>query len=276
MNPPTPAPLVIEAGRAERHYWRDLWRYRELFVFLAWRDFLVRYKQTAIGVAWALIQPLLPMVIFTAFGAWLKIPTGGVPRAIFVFTALLPWQFFSAALSGASNSLVSNAHLISKVYFPRLIVPLSAVITSLADFLISAGFLAALMIYYRVWPGTEILLLPWLILLAFGAAFGAGLWLTALNVKYRDFRVLLPFIVQLGLYISPVAFSSDVVPAQWRVLYALNPLVGIIEGFRWAVLGEHAQILNLSLAISVAMIALWLLSGIWYFRRTERGFADVI
>lgn len=273
MNVP---PLVIEAGRTERHYWRDLWRYRELFAFLAWRDILVRYKQTAIGVAWAIIQPFLTMVVFTIFGAWLHADTGNVARPVFVFTALLPWQFFSAALTGASNSLVNNSHLISKVYFPRLIVPLSAVVTSLMDFLVSAIFLGLLMVFYRVPTSPNLLLLPFLIVLTFGAALGAGLWLTALNVKYRDFRFVLPFIVQLGLYLSPVAFTSDLVPARFRALYALNPMVGIIDGFRWSILGQASDALGLSLAISVAIVGLLIVTGIWFFRRTERTFADII
>ncbi len=276
MNAPTPPPLVIEAGRTERHYWRDLWRYRELFAFLAWRDLLVRYKQTAIGVAWAMIQPFLTMVVFTVFGSWLHADTGFIPRPVFVFTALLPWQFFSSALTGASNSLVNNAHLISKVYFPRLIVPLSAVITSLMDFLVSAVFLAILMIIYRVVPSIHLLFLPLLVVLTFGAALGAGLWLTALNVKYRDFRFLLPFIVQLGLYVSPVAFTSDLVPAKWQYLYSLNPLVGIIDGFRWSILGQNPDSLILSLSISTAIVVLLVVSGVWFFRQTERTFADII
>jgi len=273
MNAP---PLVIEAGRTERHYWRDLWRYRELFAFLAWRDILVRYKQTAIGVAWAILQPFLTMIVFTIFGTWLHADTGHVPRPVFVFTALLPWQFFSSALTGASNSLVNNSHLISKVYFPRLIVPLSAVVTSLMDFFVSAIFLGLLMIFYHVPTSANLLVLPAFILLTFGAALGAGLWLTALNVKYRDFRFVLPFIVQLGLYVSPVAFTSDLVPHRFRALYALNPMVGIIDGFRWSILGQPIGSLGTSIAIAIAIVAVLIVSGIWFFRRTERTFADII
>ena len=276
MNAPAMPPLVIEAGRAERHYWRDLWRYRELFAFLTWRDLLVRYKQTAIGVAWALIQPFLTMVVFSAFGYWLNTPTEGIARPVFVFSALLPWQFFAASVSAASNSLVSNAHLISKVYFPRLIVPLSAVSTSLVDFALSCAFLGLLMLVFGVLPGAQLVIFPCLVILTFAAALGAGLWLTALNVKYRDFRFLVPFITQFGLYISPVAFTSDVVPTQWRLVYALNPLVGIIDGFRWSLLGIHSDILPVSLTISVILVTFLLCSGVWYFRRTERTFADVI
>jgi lipopolysaccharide transport system permease protein len=267
---------VIEAGRAELHYWRDLWRYRELFVFLTWRDLLVRYKQTAIGVAWALIQPFMTMVVFSVFGYLLHVPDDGIPRPVLIFTALLPWQFFSLSLSSASNSLVSNAQLISKIYFPRLIVPLSAVATSFVDFLISAVFLGVLMIVFHVRPDERILLLPFFIALGFAAALGAGLWLTALNVKYRDFRFILPFIVQFGLYVSPIAFTSSVVPERWRPVYALNPMVGVIDGFRWALLGQPTTLPLFSLGLSLFLVALLLVSGVWYFRRTERTFADVI
>jgi lipopolysaccharide transport system permease protein len=219
--------LIIEAGRTERHYWKDLWRYRELFYFLAWRDILVRYKQTVIGIAWALIRPFLMMVVFTVvFGKLAKLPSEGVPYPILVFAALLPWQFFANALSEASNSLIGNANLISKVYFPRLIIPASSVITSFVDFLISGVILIALMLWYQFMPGWCILTLPFFILVAFAAAMGAGLWLTALNVKYRDFRYIVPFIVQFGLYISPVGFSSSIVPDEWRLLYSLNPWWG--------------------------------------------------
>jgi lipopolysaccharide transport system permease protein len=276
-SPTSPStPLVIEAGRAERHYWRDLWRYRELFVFLTWRDLLVRYKQTAIGVAWALVQPFLTMVVFTVFGELLKVPSGGVPRPILIFSALLPWQFFSASLSAASSSVVSNANLISKVYFPRLIVPLSAVATSFVDFLISAVFLGGLMAVFRVVPDVRVLLLPFFVLLAFATALGAGLWLTALNVKYRDFRFILPFIVQFGLYVSPVAFPSSIVPDAWRPWYALNPMVGVIDGFRWCLLGGQQGLPLTSLIISSCLVLLLNVSGIWFFRRMERQFADII
>ena len=223
--------LVLEPGRAERHYWRDLWRYRELFYFLAWRDLLVRYKQTVIGVAWALLRPFLTMVVFTVvFGKIAGLPSGGVPYPILVFAGMLPWQFFSNALSESSGSLVSNANLISKVYFPRLIVPAGAVIVGFVDFLISFVIMAALMVWYGFLPGMQILTLPLWILLAFLAAIGPGLFITALNVKYRDFRYVIPFVVQFGLYVSPVGFRSDVVPEQWRLLYSLNPMVGVIDG----------------------------------------------
>ncbi len=272
-----PPELIIEAGRTEGQYWKDLWRYRELFYFLAWRDILVRYKQTVIGIAWALIRPLLTMIVFTiVFGNLAKLPSGGAPYPILVFAAMLPWQFFASALAECSNSLIVNSNLISKVYFPRLIVPSSAVIVSFVDFLISGMILLALMIWFNFVPDWRILTLPLFILLAFAAAMGAGLWLAALNVKYRDFRYIVPFIVQFGLYISPVGFSSSIVPPQWRLLYSINPMVGVIDGFRWAILGGEAQLYWPGFMLSTGLVALLLVTGIWYFRQTERTFADVI
>ncbi len=236
----------------------------------------MRYKQTAVGVAWALIQPAMTTVVFCIFGQILKLPTGGVPRPILIFAAQLPWSFFSSSLSSSSNSLVNNTQLISKVYFPRLIIPFSAVVVSLVDFFISAVFLAVLMAIYGVVPDARALALPLFLLVAFGAALGVGLWLTALNVKYRDFRFVLPFIIQFGLYISPIAFTSDLVPARWRALYELNPMVGIIDGFRWALLRGHATAPWTGLAYSCALVAVLLVTGLWYFRKTEKTFADVI
>ena len=269
--------LVLEPGRAERHYWRDLWRYRELFYFLAWRDLLVRYKQTVIGVAWALLRPFLTMVVFTVvFGKIAGLPSGGVPYPILVFAGMLPWQFFSNALSESSGSLVSNANLISKVYFPRLIVPAGAVIVGFVDFLISFVIMAALMVWYGFLPGMQILTLPLWILLAFLAAIGPGLFITALNVKYRDFRYVIPFVVQFGLYVSPVGFRSDVVPEQWRLLYSLNPMVGVIDGFRWAICGGEFASSWPGFAASLAITVFFWWFGIRYFRATERTFADVI
>jgi lipopolysaccharide transport system permease protein len=269
--------LVIEAGRTERQYWRDLWRYRELFYFLAWRDLLVRYKQTVVGVAWSLIRPFLTMIVLTVvFGKFGRMPSGGVPYPILVFCGLLPWQFFSTALSESGNSLVSNANLISKVYFPRLVVPASSIITSFVDFIISALFLVLLMIWYQFAPSPHILLLPLFVMLAFAASLAAGLWIAALMVEYRDFRFIVPFIVQFGLYISPVGFYSGVVPEKWRLLYSLNPMVGVIDGFRWAVLGGKQAIYLPGLILSMLGVVLLLLTGIWYFRKTERTFADVI
>jgi lipopolysaccharide transport system permease protein len=273
----TSTELVIEAGRTERQYWKDLWRYRELFYFLAWRDILVRYKQTVIGLAWALIRPFLTMVVFTVvFGQLAKLPSEGAPYPILVFSGMLPWQFFASALAECSNSLISNANLISKVYFPRLIVPASAVIVSFVDFLVSGMILLALMAWYNFVPSWRILTLPLFIGIAFAASMGAGLWLAALNVKYRDFRYIVPFIVQLGLYISPVGFSSSIVPQQWRWLYSLNPMVGVIDGFRWAILGVNAKVYWPGFMLSIGLVCLLFVTGIWYFRKTERTFADVI
>lgn len=269
--------LIIEAGRAERHYWRDLWRYRELFYFLAWRDILVRYKQTVIGLAWALIRPFLTMVVFVfVFSKLAKLPSDGVPYPILVFAALLPWQFFSNAFTEAGNSLISNANMISKVYFPRLVVPTSAVIVSFVDFLISGIILAGLMLWYGFAPDWRILTLPLFIFIAFAAAMGAGLWVAALNVKYRDFRYIVPFVVQFGLYVSPVGFSSNIVPEQWRLLYSINPMVGVIDGFRWAILGGNTQLYWPGFLLSLSLVLVILVTGIIYFRKTEKTFADVI
>ena len=270
--------LILEPGRTERNYWRDLWRYRELFYFLAWRDILVRYKQTVIGIAWAVIRPFLMMVVFTfVFSKVAKLPSpGAAPYALLVFAAMLPWQFFATSLSESSQSLIGNANLISKIYFPRLIVPASSVITSFADFLITFVLLLGMMAWYQFWPDWRIVTLPFFIVLAFGAAMGTGLWLSALNVKYRDFRYIVPFIVQFGLYVSPVGFSSGIVPEKWRLLYALNPMVGVIDGFRWAVLRGESPLSLPTLAASLFVTAILCLSGIWWFRSTERTFADVI
>ncbi|MGB5962073.1 MAG: ABC transporter permease [Coleofasciculaceae cyanobacterium] len=272
--------LIIEAGRTESQYWKDLWRYRELFYFLAWRDILVRYKQTVIGVAWALIRPFLTMIVFTVvFGTLANLPSGDAPYPILVFAALLPWQFFANALTECSNSLISNANLISKVYFPRLIVPTSAVIVSFVDFLVSGMILLALMAWYNFVPSWRIMTLPLFIGIAFAASIGAGLWLAALNVKYRDFRYIVPFIVQFGLYISPVGFSSSVVFErfpQWGWLYSLNPMVGVIDGFRWAILGGDFNLYLPGFMLSMGLVALLFVTGIWYFRKVERTFADVI
>lgn len=268
--------LIIEAGRSESQYWKDLWKYRELFYFLAWRDILVRYKQTAIGIFWALIRPFLTMVVFTiVFGNLAKLPSAA-PYPILVFAAMLPWQFFSNALTECSNSLINNANLVSKIYFPRLIVPTSSVMVSFVDFLISGMILLALMAWYNFVPSWRILTLPVFIIIAFAASMGAGLWLAALNVKYRDFRYIVPFIAQFGLYISPVGFSSNIVPEKWRLLYSLNPMVGVIDGFRWAILGGEAQLYLPGFTISTGLVVLLFFSGIWYFRKTERSFADVI
>jgi lipopolysaccharide transport system permease protein len=269
--------LLIEPGRTEKNYWHDLWRYRELFYILAWRDISVRYKQTAIGVLWAVLRPFLGIVIFTVvFGRIAKMPSQGIPYPILVAAAMLPWQFFSNALSEASQSLVVNTNLITKVYFPRLIIPAGVVITSLLDLLISTALLGFLMVWFRFMPDWRLLTLPLFTLLAFLAAFGPGLYLTALNVKYRDFRYVIPFIVQFGLFVSPVGFSSDVIPENWRLLYSLNPMVGVIDGFRWAICRGALPIYLPGFALSMLVIILFLILGIWYFRKTEKTFADVI
>jgi lipopolysaccharide transport system permease protein len=269
--------LLIRAGQVERQYWKDLWKYRELFYFLAWRDILVRYKQTTIGFAWALIRPFLGMVVFTVvFGGIAKLPSQGAPYPILVFAAMLPWQFFSNALSECSNSLISNANLISKVYFPRLIVPTSAVIVSFVDFMISGVILLGLMAWYNFMPSWRILTLPGFIAIAFAASIGAGLWLAALNVEYRDFRYIVPFIVQFGFFISPVGYSTSNVPSEWRLLYSLNPMVGVIDGFRWAIVGGESAIYMPGFLLSTALVLVMLVSGVWYFRKMEKRFADVI
>jgi lipopolysaccharide transport system permease protein len=268
--------LVIEPGRTAKKYWGDLWRYRELMYFLAWRDLMVRYKQTAIGVAWALLRPALTMLVFVAFRRMMGLPRETVPEPILVLAAVLPWQFFSTALTESSASLVGNANLIAKIYFPRLIIPFAAVITSLVDFLITLGMLALLMLWYGFAPDWRIAVLPLFVLLAFGLSVGLGLLLAALNVEYRDFRYVVPFIVQFGLFISPIAFTSASVPERWRALYALNPMVGIIDGFRWSILAGNARLDPQAVALSVAVTTSLLILGIWYFRRMERSFADVI
>ena len=269
--------LILESGRTERQYWRDLWRYRELFVFLAWRDLLVRYKQTVVGVAWALLRPFLTMVVLTVvFGRFGKMPDGGVPYPILVFCGNLPWQFFATSLAESGGSLVTNSNLISKVYFPRLVIPASSVITSFVDFLISAVFMVAVMVWYRFVPPATIVFLPLFVLLAFAASFGGGLWIAALMVKYRDFRFIVPFLVQFGFYLSPVGYLSSVVPEQWRVLYSLNPMVGVIDGFRWCLLGGQHALNPSALAFSIAGVLLLLTTGIWHFRKTEKTFADII
>jgi lipopolysaccharide transport system permease protein len=270
--------LLIESGRTEKNYWRDLWRYRELFYFLAWRDILVRYKQTVIGIAWALIRPFLTMLVFSfIFGKVARLPApGSIPYPLLVFAAMLPWQFFSTSLTEASNSLIGNANLISKVYFPRLIVPAGSVITSFVDFLMTLGLMAGMMAWYGFLPDWRLLMLPLFMALAFGSAFGAGLWLCALNVRYRDFRYIVPFIVQFGLYLSPVGFSSNIVPESLRLIYACNPMVGVIDGFRWALLRGQSPLGLSGIFVSALVTSVLCLSGIWYFRRTEKTFADII
>jgi lipopolysaccharide transport system permease protein len=277
-----PHELVLEAGSSERHYWRDLWRYRELFSILARRDVSVRYRQTFIGAAWAVIQPLLTMLVMTViFGRVAALPSEGtVPYPILVFAAMLPWQFFSSSLSLSSQSLVGSAQLISKVYFPRLIIPASSVMVSVVDLFLSFVMLLALMVWYRFWPDWRIFTLPVFTVVAFLAAMGPGLFITALNVKYRDFRYVIPFIIQFGLYLSPVGYSSAVIRNRYGdalfTLYSLNPMVGVIDGFRWALLGGQARIYWPGFSLSMCLVFVSVAAGIWYFRRTEKTFADVI
>lgn len=270
--------LIIEPGRSEKNYWLDLWHYRELFYILSWRDIKVRYKQTVIGALWSILRPLITMIIFTViFGNIAKVPPGiNAPYAIVVYAALLPWTFFSTAFSEASNSLLSNSNLISKVYFPRLIVPSSSVITSLVDFFISFTLLFALYIWFGYTPGWQILLLPVFLLIVFIASMGAGLFLAALNVNFRDFRYIVPFIVQFGLYVSPVGFNTTIVPEKWRLLYSLNPIVGIIDGFRWCLLNGEQVVRWDTMVISISMSFILLFLGIYRFRKMEKTFADLI
>jgi lipopolysaccharide transport system permease protein len=270
--------IVLEAGRVEKNYWRDLWRYRELFQVLAWRDVAVRYKQTIIGVIWAVLRPVLTMLIFTIiFARIAKLPSeGSAPYPLMVLAGMLPWTFFSAALSDASNSLIGSAGLISKIYFPRLIIPTATIVVAFVDLAISFGILGVMMIWYQFLPIWRIVLLPVFVLLAFLASLGPGLWVTALNVKYRDFRYVIPFALQLGLYISPVGFSSSVVPAKWRLVYSLNPMVGVIDGFRWCILDRESHLDWRGLAISLTAITFFLWLGIRQFRKMERTFADLI
>lgn len=270
--------LIIEPGRADRQYWRDLWAYRELFLILAWRDVAVRYKQTLIGVAWAVLRPFLTMVVFTlVFSRIAKLPSeGAAPYALMVFVGMLPWYLFSSSLSGAADSIVANANLIGKVYFPRLIVPAASLVTALIDFVVSLALLAVLMAWYRFVPGWQVLLLPFFVLFALLVSLGPGLWISALNVKYRDFRYVIPFILQFGLYISPVGFSSTIIPDHWRLLYNLNPLVGIIDGFRWCILGGESPLYIPGFTISLAIAGAFLWLGISSFRATEKSFADLV
>jgi lipopolysaccharide transport system permease protein len=272
--------LIIEPSRSEQRYWQDLWQYRELFWVLARRDISIRYKQTVIGVAWALIRPLLAMVIFTIiFGRLAKLPSDGTaPYPLMVFAGMLPWSFFSTSLADASSSLISstNANLISKVYFPRLIMPIATVMVGLVDFLISFALFLALMIWYRFLPSWQIIFLPLFVILGFAASFGIGTWITALNVKYRDFRFVIPFMLQLGVYVSPVGFSSSIVPDRWRLLFSLNPLVGVIDGFRWCLLGGQSHLYWPSLVLSVGVSAFFVRLGIRTFRKMERSFADLL
>ncbi len=269
--------LIIEPKKSITHRWRELWVYRELFFFLAWRDILVRYKQTVIGIAWSVLRPVFTMIILTVvFGKIAKLPADGVPYPLLVYAAMLPWQFFSNTFSVSANSLVSNRNMIAKIYFPRIILPTTAMITSFIDFLVAFSIYIVLMLWYGFFPDWKILVLPFLIILAATASLGAGFWVAALNVKYRDFRIIVPFVVQFGLYVSPIGFSSSVVPEKWRLLYALNPMVGVVDGFRWALLGREVQLYVPGLVLSICLTLLVFGLGIRYFHKTERTFADII
>jgi len=270
--------IIIEPGRSEKNYWTDLWRYRELFYILSWRDISVRYKQTVIGILWALIRPLLTMVVFTViFGKMAKFPSdGNAPYAIMVYAGMLPWQFFSSAITATSNSLVGNAQLITKVYFPRLIIPVSSIITSFVDFIISFIILIFLMFYFSFLPTWRMVYLLGFLIITFITSLGFGLFITSLNVKYRDFRYIVPFIVQLGLYISPVGFSSSVIPEKYRLLYSLNPMVGVIDGFRWSILGDNSNIYIPGFILSLFVAVIFLIIGLMKFRKMEKTFADII
>ncbi len=269
---------VIEPGSLSRNFWADLWSYRELFFVLAWRDISVRYKQTVIGLLWAVLRPFLAMIVFTiVFGRIAGLPSeAGAPYALMVFAALLPWNLFSSSLGEASNSLINNSNLISKIYFPRVIIPAAAIGTSLVDFVVSLVILFGLMAWYQFAPGWQILLLPVFIVMAALAALGLGLYLSALTARYRDFRYAIPFLLQLGLYLSPVGFSSSIVPAQWHLVYSLNPLVGIIDGMRWCILRGETAIDWTAVLISSIVIVLTLWVGVRQFRRTENMLVDVI
>ncbi len=269
--------LLIEPNRPALHYWRDVWSYRELLWFLVWRDILVRYKQTAIGVAWSVIRPLVTMLAFTVvFGLLAKLPSNGVPYPLLVFAAMLPWNFFANALSESSSSLIGNANLLTKVYFPRIIIPVSSIVASMIDFAISLVIMTGIMLWYSYQPDWRVVTLPLFLLLAFLPVAGAGLWFSALNVKYRDFRYVVPFMLQFGLYVSPVGFASSIVPEKWRLLYALNPMVGVIDGFRWALLNGSVELNFPGMALSTALSLVLLMTGLWFFRKSERILADVI
>ncbi|MBI5814226.1 MAG: ABC transporter permease [Nitrospinae bacterium] len=270
--------LIIEADRASAQYWLDVWRFRELLFFLAWRDLLVRYKQTAVGVAWGVIRPMLTMATLTVVFSWIaKLPAeGAAPYPVMVLAAMLPWQFFANSISDASLSIVGNASLVTKVYFPRFIIPLSSIMVSVADFLIALMILSLVMAWYGHSPDGRIVALPLFAVLGFTLSAGVGIWFSSLSVKYRDFRYVIPFMLQIGLYITPVGFSSGVIPEKWRMLYSLNPMVGVIDGFRWALLGGTGEIYWPALFVSMAFAATLAVSGALYFRRVERSFADTI
>lgn len=269
--------LHVKAGRSAGKYWRDLCRFRELLFFLAWRDIAVRYRQTYVGVAWAMLRPFVTMIVLTiVFGKIANMSSGGVAYPILVFAAMLPWQFFASGLVDCGNSLITNTELVSKVYFPRLIIPFSSLLVNLVDLIFSGLIMVGLMIWFHAVPDWRIAFLPLFLILGVMTTLGIGLWVAALNVEYRDFRHLIPFIVQFGLYISPVGFSSEVIPAKWRIVYALNPMVGVIDGFRWSLLAGHAELNQLAFILSLCVSSLLFVSGVWVFRKKESEFADVI
>ena len=267
----------LESGGSAQSYWLDVFRYRELFAVLAGRDIAVRYKQTAIGILWAVLRPLLTMMVFTfIFGRIAKLPSEGAPYALLVFSGMVPWFFFASSISESSGSLVANANLLSKVYFPRILIPISSVLVATVDFLIAMALLLVLMVFFDILPSWRLLTLPMFLTIALAAAIGLGLCFSALNIRYRDFQFIVPFLLQMGIYVSPIGFSSTVVSEQWRLLYALNPMVGVIEGFRWAVLGGAFELRWDVLAVSGSVAAILLCVGVLFFRRFERGIADVI
>lgn len=269
--------VIIEAGRASRDYWRNLWQQRELLYFLAWRDLLVRYKQTVVGATWVLIRPILTLLIFSVvFGKWAALPSGGLPYPLLVFSGMLPWFFFAQSVSDCSNSLLSNSALVGKVYFPRLIVPLTSLLVCAVDYAVSCLLIIVLVAWTGVMPDWRILALPLLTLWVAALALGLGLWGAALTVKYRDFKHLIPFMLQLGIYISPVGYTAGIVPERWRLLYSMNPLVGIIDGFRWAILGKEFEAFTPGVLISLAFTGIVLVSGVVYFRRVEKTLVDFL
>jgi lipopolysaccharide transport system permease protein len=269
--------IVIEPGKGNSTYWRDLWSHRELLYYLTLRDILIRYKQTFIGISWSAFRPLLTIMVFTVvFGKIAHLPANGVPYPILVCCAILPWQFFSNALSDASNSLVNNAEILTKVYFPRMIFPISAISISLVDFVISFGILCLLMLCYGFVPAWTIIMLPLFLAIAFTTALGAGFFIASLNVRFRDFKFIIPFLLQLGLFISPIGFSSSIVPEKWKLVYYLNPMAGVIDGFRWAVLGGDTKLYMPGLFMSIGIALLILFLGVTFFRKVEREFVDII
>jgi lipopolysaccharide transport system permease protein len=269
--------IIIEPNKSLKQFWKEIWDYRELFYFLAWKDILVRYKQTVIGIAWSVLRPLLSMMILTViFGRIAKLPSGGAPYPVLVYAAMLPWQFFSNTLSTSSVSLIANRNMITKIYFPRIIIPSTSIVVGLVDFLISFVILTILMFLYSSWPDWKIIVLPLLLVLAGLTSLGAGYWICSMNVKYRDFGHLVPFIVQFGLYISPVGFNSNVVPEKWRLIYSLNPMVGVIDGFRWALLGNENNLYIPGFLTSIGIALTLFITGALFFTKTERKFADII